>query len=96
MGLMGTGLEMEGLCGLAECTGSWVEAALMVGVVVGESLGWGWDGGYVQKLVDVLAADSINEELEKNGEAKREIMEKGRVVEQEVVGQGSDEKSPLP
>lgn len=96
MGLMGLGLEMEGMCGLWKCKGSWAEAALMVAVVVCESLGWKWDGGYVQKWVDALAEESIKKGREKNGEVEVESMEKGEVVEQGVVGKRSDEKTSRP
>jgi hypothetical protein len=80
-GLFGLGLEAEVVCGLKECTSSWVEAALMVGVVVGEWMGWKWDAGYVQKWVKNVAEESIKKEREGKGEVEPEVesMEKGEV-----------------
>lgn len=44
---------MEGLCGLNECKGKWVEEALIVTVVVCQLMGWKWDNGYVYRLLKV-------------------------------------------
>jgi hypothetical protein len=87
-GSFGMGLEGDGLCGLGECTGSWAEAALMVGIVVGEWMGWKWDAGYIQKWVDNVAEESIKKVREMKGEVEPEVesMEKCEVdVEYEVV-----------
>ena len=84
MGFMGTGLETDGFCALNDCTGSWVEAVLMATVVVGESLGWNWDLGYVQKWVDAVAEEAMKKKKEKKSEAEREIMEKGELVDEKA------------
>ena len=78
---MGTLLVTEGFCELRECTSSWVEAALMVVVVLCESMGVNWDVGYVHRFIDALAEESIQKEMMENVKMEAESMEKGEVIE---------------
>ena len=93
-GLYGLGLEAEGVCGLQDCTGSWAEAALMVGVIVGEWRGWRWDAGCVQGLVDGVAEESIREERSRSAEVEPEVerMEKGEGEKVGLEGRSSREE----
>ncbi|KAL2063868.1 hypothetical protein VTL71DRAFT_4362 [Oculimacula yallundae] len=76
--------DTEGVCGLSECRGKWVEWILVCYVVAGQIAGWKWDAGYVQWWVDSLVAGhwkkqaEVDEEARKRGEIPTGLdMEKG-------------------
>jgi hypothetical protein len=90
-------------CGLNDCRGSWVEAGLLVVVVVGQWMGWRWDAGLVDKWVQLVVTQARKQEEEKRKKAEGSDVEKaliskndkkGLVAEKEVVG-GDMEKTGL-
>ncbi|KAH7369493.1 hypothetical protein BKA65DRAFT_386481 [Rhexocercosporidium sp. MPI-PUGE-AT-0058] len=65
------------VCGLRECTGKWLEWAL-VGVVVSCQVGgWKWDGGYVDRWIENI----IKEEAAKQAKVDAEKIAKGEMPE---------------
>lgn len=74
---------VEGMCGLNECKGKWVEEALIVVVVVCQLRGWKWDNGLIDKWIEGLVKqEKIAAERAKNNNENR--MEKGEMTEEIV------------
>jgi len=86
------GKGLEGVCGLKECKGLWVEEALIVLVVIAQLRGWKWDNGLVDRWIQgVITQEKLAAERAKTKDSV-ERMEKGEEIETAVVVEDAEKR----